>query len=62
MLPFPSSLATIDNARDLGRFSTNGEIRQLWLNAIRAALLQQQSARAAMDEFCRLAEPVMAKA
>jgi multiple sugar transport system substrate-binding protein len=57
-----TALATVDNARDLGRFSTNGEVRQLWLGAIQAAFTQQQSPRAAMDEFCRLAEPVMARA
>jgi ABC-type glycerol-3-phosphate transport system substrate-binding protein len=57
-----TALATVDNARDLGRFSTNGEVRQLWLKAAQAAFLQQQSPRAAMEEFCRLADPVVARA
>jgi ABC-type glycerol-3-phosphate transport system substrate-binding protein len=57
-----TALATVDNARDLGRFSTNGEVRQLWLKAMQAAFTQQQSVRTAVDEFCRQAEPVMARA
>lgn len=57
-----TALATVDNGRDLGRFSTNGEVRQLWLKAIQAAFTQQQSARVAMEEFCRLADPVIARA
>jgi hypothetical protein len=57
-----TALATVDNARDLGRFSTNGEVRQLWLKVIQAAFAQQQSARVAMEEFCRLADPVVARA
>jgi hypothetical protein len=56
-----TALATVDNARDLGHFSTNTEVRTLWLKAIQAAFAQQQAPRVAMEEFCRLAEPVVAR-
>ena len=57
-----TALGTVDNARDLGHFSTNGEVRQLWLTAVQAAFAQRQAAQAVMEEFCRLAPPIMARA
>ena len=59
---FTTALATVDNARDLGHFSTNGEVRQLWLKTMQAVFAQQQAPRAAMEEFCRLADPIVKRA
>jgi hypothetical protein len=51
----------LDNARSLGRFSTNGEIHQLWAEASRAAFQLQKSPKDALDEMVRLSGPVMAR-
>jgi multiple sugar transport system substrate-binding protein len=56
-----TALATIESARSMGRFPENGEIRKLWQQAAQAAFTQQKAVRAALDEMCQLAEPIMAR-
>lgn len=56
-----TAYAVLENARSLGRFSGNGEIRQLWAEASKAAFLLQNSPKDALDEMVRLSEPIMAR-
>ena len=51
----------IENGRSLGRFPENGEIRVLWQNAVQAVWKKEKSPKEALDEMCRLSEPIMAK-
>ena len=45
----------------MGRFPENGEIRKLWQNAVQAGLEAEKTPKEALDEMCRLSEPIMAK-
>jgi ABC-type glycerol-3-phosphate transport system substrate-binding protein len=56
-----TAYAVIENARDMGRFPENGEIRTLFNQLVREVFTLQKGAKAALEEFCRLAEPIMAK-
>jgi multiple sugar transport system substrate-binding protein len=56
-----TALASIETGRDMGRFPENGEIRKLWQLAAQAAFSSQKTPQEALDEMCRLSEPVMAK-
>jgi ABC-type glycerol-3-phosphate transport system substrate-binding protein len=56
-----TALASIGNGRTLGTFPENPEINKLWLEVERATLTGEKGVRAALDEMCRLAEPIMAR-
>jgi ABC-type glycerol-3-phosphate transport system substrate-binding protein len=56
-----TGFAVIENGRSLGRFPENGEIRVLWQNAVQAVWKKEKSPKEALDEMCRLSEPIMAK-
>jgi ABC-type glycerol-3-phosphate transport system substrate-binding protein len=56
-----TGFAVIENGRSLGRFPENGEIRLLWQNAVQAVWKREKSPKEALDEMCRLSEPIMAK-
>jgi ABC-type glycerol-3-phosphate transport system substrate-binding protein len=56
-----TGFAVIDNGRSLGRFPENGEIRNLWQNAVQAVWKKEKSPKDALDELCRLSEPIMAR-
>ena len=45
----------------MGRFPENGEIRKLWQNAVQPVWKQEKTPKEALDEMCRLSEPIMAK-
>jgi ABC-type glycerol-3-phosphate transport system substrate-binding protein len=56
-----TALASIGNGRTLGTFPENPEINKLWLEVERATLTGQTGVRAALDEMCRLADPIVAR-
>jgi ABC-type glycerol-3-phosphate transport system substrate-binding protein len=56
-----TALASINIGRTLGTFPGNNEINRLWLDVERAVLTGQQDVKSALDEMCRLAEPIMAR-
>ena len=56
-----TALAAIGNGRTMGAFPDNMQIRMLWLQAARAVFTDRKSVRAALDEMCQLAEPIMAR-
>ncbi|MDQ3703413.1 MAG: extracellular solute-binding protein, partial [Chloroflexota bacterium] len=56
-----TGFAAIENGRSMGRFPENGEIRVLWQDAVRSVWRREKTAREALEEMCRLSEPIMAK-
>ncbi len=51
----------IENGRSMGRFPENGQIRELWRDAIQAVWRREKSPKEALDNMVRLSEPIMAK-
>ena len=56
-----TGFAVIENGRSMGRFPENGEIRTLWQTAVQQVWKREKSPKEALDEMCRLSEPIMAK-
>ena len=56
-----TGFSVIENGRSMGRFPENGDIRVLWQNAVQQVWKREKSPKEALDEMCRLSEPIMAK-
>ena len=56
-----TGFAVIENGRSMGRFPENGEIRNLWRDAIQSVWRREKSPKEALDNLVRLSEPIMAK-
>ena len=56
-----TGFSVIENGRSMGRFPENGDIRVLWQGAVQQVWKREKSPKEALDEMCRLSEPIMAK-
>ena len=54
-----NGLSILDFGRTVGSFPENAKIRDLWRQAAQTAFTKQKSAKDALDEMARLAQPIM---
>jgi hypothetical protein len=60
-LSMTTAMGVLDNGRAVGRFAGANDIRALWGPATKSIYTGQRSPSDALNELCRLSEPIMAK-